>query len=241
MKKSKSLKLTLAFLFLTFLIFLVCFNFRYHLFLKYSLVFSDIEKIPLLPEVDNISYRNLGNLQSFEYGSIVFKLPGDFKFHEKYPAKNVLTNGRVNLMFDEIIDVREHLEILANENKLKLGLKNYPKFCLDCYRFNQNMFKWTLTKKEAKYFLVLLANKMVMQMSGDNEIRYFLNNNIEGLIVFSNNYKMASIKWQKKDCFTGGLINIFNNQSSLDSGFVDQFCQSLEFRKSVAIDCAGSQ
>ena len=233
-KKFRTIVYALAFLFVVALV--LVFTFRVHILFAYQLHTNEI------PFVD-IKISELGDNQvppdweTFTIGSLTFQLPPGFEYlysngktgKEKQIYRNRMTalkKENVLLMFDEM----ENSNILftgpLSERAIRRQL-TWPNFCMECYRFKPDHFRWSMTNDEVVWQSILFTFRRIIDPSKTTDCLYSFTGDRDAIIEFGEHKRSASIRWQDKNSPRGGTINVQDRSKDLDVEMIQLFCKII--------------
>ena len=224
----------LSFLFVVALV--VVLTFRVHILFAYQLHTNET------PFVD-VKISELGdnpvpqNCDTFTIGSLTFQLPPGFEYlytnGQTGKEKQIYTNGntvlkkeKILLMFNEFEDSQELFTGPLSEQAVRRQL-TLPKFCLECYRFKPDTFRWSMTNDEVVWQSILFTFRRIINLAKTNECLYSFTDDRDAILEFGENKGSASIRSQDKNSSRGGGINVQDRSKDLDVEMVQLFCKSI--------------
>lgn len=239
----KKLRVVFCALTLVFVVALiVVFTFRVHILFAYQLHTNETPFVDIkISELSNNPVPQ--NWETFTIGSVTFQVPPGFEYlysngqtgKEKQIYRNgitVLKKEKMLLIFDDFDDPNQVFSQSISEEQIKKRQLTWPKFCLECYRFKPDSFRWSMTNDEVVWQAVLFTFRKTYDSFSTNECLYSFTEDRDAILEFGENKRSAILRWQDKNSPKGGYINVQDRSKDLDVEMGQSFCKSIQIAKS---------
>ena len=226
--------LLIATVLLAFLLGIICFHFRTHLFLRYEIACGQLADGKPIPALSMPETSEPEGWVPCRFGSMQFRLPPQLAASEEKPR-----NGASYLIFRdgprsvlvalprEVADTKESLQIDLKMPPQGKGI-SLPRLRLEWCQASSADFRWTMSQDEAHWLGWCIAMNHVIRLLPDGWAETMFGADLDGLLFIRENRRRAILDWEANKQAIGGFIDFRDTSATPDLEWVRSVCRSVQ-------------